>query len=220
MAMSAHQQYAVIGLGRFGTAVAEKLYEAGQEVLGIDFNEGKVDDALPHVTHAIVADSTDEKALTSVGIRNIETVIVAIGDDMQSSILTVLLLKELGVKKVIAKALSKRHGQVLEKVGADTIIYPERDMGERLANLLLSPNMLNYIELSKEFNIEEIMVPPSMVGKSLRQLDLRAKYHISVIAVVRDKEIIITPSPDEIFQVEDLLVMIGTVADLTKFARL
>ncbi|WP_428911014.1 potassium channel family protein [Niallia sp. Krafla_26] len=214
------QQYAVIGLGRFGTTVAEKLYEAGQEVLGIDIEEGKVDDALPYVTHAIVADSTDEKALTSVGIRNFETVIVSIGDDMQSSILTVLILKELGVKKVIAKALSKRHGKVLKKVGADTIIYPERDMGERLANLLLSPNTLNYIELSKEFNIEEIMIPSSMVGKSLRQIDLRAIYNISVIAVVRNKEIIITPSPDEVFLEGDILVMIGRAADLTKFSQL
>ena len=106
-----------------------------------------------------MADTTEEKALTSIGIRNFDCVIVAIGNDMQSSILTVMLFKELGVKKVIAKALGKRHGKVLDKVGADWIIYPERDMGERVANQLLSPNMLNYIELSKEYNIEEIMIP-------------------------------------------------------------
>ena len=147
------QQYAVIGLGRFGSSVAQKLFEAGQEVLGIDNSEENVENALPFVTHAVVADATDEKTLISLGIRNFDTVIVAIGDDMQSNILTVLLVKEMGVKQVIAEAISKRHGQVLEKIGADRIIYPERDMGERLANLLLSPNLVNYIELSKEFNI-------------------------------------------------------------------
>ena len=127
----------------------------------------------------MVADATDEKTLTSLGIRNFDTVIVTIGDDMQSNILTVLLVKEMGVKQVIAEAISKRHGQVLEKIGADRIIYPERDMGERLANLLLSPNLVNYIELSKEFILEEIIIPPKMIGKSLRQLDLRARHHIS-----------------------------------------
>ena len=214
------KQFAVIGLGRFGTSVARRLHEAGQEVLGIDLSEEKVEDALSFVTHANVADSTEEQALTSVGIRNFDCVIVAIGNDMQSSILTVMLLKELGVKKVIAKALGKRHGQVLEKVGADWIIYPERDMGERVANQLLSPNMLNYIELSKEYNIEEIMIPPKMAEKSLRELDIRAKYNISAIAIVREGDIIVSPSPDQIIHKEDLLVMIGNREDLAKFSSI
>jgi trk system potassium uptake protein len=214
------KQFAVIGLGRFGTSVARRLHEAGQEVLGIDLSEEKVENALTFVTHANVADSTEEQALTSVGIRNFDCVIVAIGNDMQSSILTVMLLKELGVKKVIAKALGKRHGQVLEKVGADWIIYPERDMGERVANQLLSPNMLNYIELSKEYNIEEIMIPPKMAEKSLRELDIRAKYNISAIAIVREGDIIVSPSPDQIIHKEDLLVMIGNREDLAKFSSI
>jgi trk system potassium uptake protein TrkA len=214
------KQFAVIGLGRFGTSVARRLHEAGQEVLGIDLSEEKVENALSFVTHANVADSTEEQALTSVGIRNFDCVIVAIGNDMQSSILTVMLLKELGVKKVIAKALGKRHGQVLEKVGADWIIYPERDMGERAANQLLSPNMLNYIELSKEYNIEEIMIPPKMAEKSLRELDIRAKYNISAIAIVREGDIIVSPSPDQIIHKEDLLVMIGNREDLAKFSSI
>ena len=149
----------MIGLGRFGTSVARGLHEAGQEILGIDLDEERVEDAESFVTHAVIADSTDEKAITSLGISNFDCVIVAIGNDIQSSILTVMLLKNLGVNQVIAKALGKRHGQVLEAIGADWIIYPERDMGERVANQLLSPNMLNYIELSKEHNIEEIMIP-------------------------------------------------------------
>ena len=214
------KQYAVIGLGRFGTSVARRLHEAGHEVLGIDANEERVEDAELFVTHAVVADTTEEKALTSIGISNFDCVIVAIGNDMQSSILTVSLLKELGIKKVIAKALGKRHGQVLDKVGADWIIYPERDMGERVANQLLSPNMLNYIELSKEHSIEEIMIPSKMAEKSLRDLDIRAKYNVSVIAIVREGDIIISPSPDQIIHKEDLLVMIGNREDIAKFSSI
>ncbi|MGG0287535.1 TrkA family potassium uptake protein [Peribacillus butanolivorans] len=214
------RQYAVIGLGRFGTSVAHRLYTAGQEVLGIDVSEERVDNAELSVTHAVMADTTEEEALKSIGIRNFDCVIVAIGNDMQSSILTTLLLKELGVKKVIAKALNKHHGQVLAKVGADWVIYPERDMGERVANQLLSPNMLNYIELSKEYNIEEIIIPISMTGKSLRELDLRAKYNISVIAIVSNGEIIIAPSPDQNILEKDMLLVVGNKEDLAVFANI
>lgn len=214
------KQYAVIGLGRFGVSVARRLYEAGHEVLGIDINEERVEDAEPYVTHAVVADTTEEKALNSIGIRNFDCVIVAIGIDMQSSILTVSILKELGIKKIIAKALGKRHGQVLDKVGAEWVVYPERDMGERVANQLLSPNMLNYIELSKEYSIEEIMIPSKMAGHNLRDLDIRAKYNVSVIAIVRDGNITILPSPDEIIKEKDILVMIGHRKDLTVFSNI
>ncbi|MFF5399353.1 potassium channel family protein [Peribacillus butanolivorans] len=214
------RQYAVIGLGRFGTSVAHRLYTAGQEVLGIDVSEERVENAELSVTHAVTADTTEEEALKSIGIRNFDCVIVAIGNDMQSSILTTLLLKELGVKKVIAKALNKRHGQVLAKVGADWVIYPERDMGERVANQLLSPNMLNYIELSKEYNIEEIIIPISMTGKSLRELNLRAKYNISVIAIVSNGEIIIAPSPDQNILEKDMLLVVGNKEDLAVFANI
>lgn len=215
----AQQQFAVIGLGRFGSSVARKLYEAGQEVMGIDINEERIEDAELLVTHAVVADTTEEEALKAIGIRNFDCVIVAIGNDMESSILTTLLLKEMGVKKVITKALSKHHGKVLDKVGADWIVYPERDMGDRVANQLLSPNMLNYIELSKEYNIEEIRIPSKMAGKSLRELDIRAKFNLSVIAIVREGDIIISPSPDQNIQNDDLLVMIGSREDLAKFSN-
>lgn len=214
------QQYAVIGLGRFGTSVAHRLYAAGQEVLGIDIDEERVEDAELTLTHVIVADTTEEDTLKSIGIRNYDCVIVAIGDNMQASILTTMLLKELGIKKVIAKALNKNHGQVLNKIGADWVIYPERDMGERVANQLLSPNMLNYIELSKTYNIEEIMIPVSMIEKSLRELDLRAKYNISAIAIVSNGEIIISPSPDQVIHEGDMLVLIGNKEDLAQFANI
>jgi trk system potassium uptake protein len=214
------QSYAVIGLGRFGTSIISKLYEAGQEVMGIDINNELVDDIKSSVTHAVVLDSTDEESLKSVGIRNFDYVIVAIGNDMQASILTVMLLKEIGVKHVIAKALNKRHGQLLDKVGADWVIHPERDMGERVAHQLLSPNVLNYIELSKEYSIEEIMIPSSMKKKSLRELDLRAKYNVNAIAILNNENLIISPSPDQIIQNGDKLVVIGHRDDLNEFVNI
>lgn len=212
--------YAVIGLGRFGTSIATKLSEAGQEVLGIDINEEKVEDANSVVTHAMIADTTEIEALKSIGIRNFDTVIVAIGNDIQASILSVLLLKELGVKKVIAKALNKLHGQVLYKVGADWVVHPERDMGERVAHQLLSPNVLNFIELSDKYSVEEIKIPDCMSNKSLRELDLRAKYNLSVIAIRHNNTIKISPSPDERIERDDVLVVIGENADLARFANM
>ncbi|MFJ7725769.1 potassium channel family protein [Neobacillus sp. NPDC097160] len=213
-------QYAVIGLGRFGLSVANKLYESGQEVLGVDVNEERVEESHPYATHSIIADSTDAEALKSIGIRNFDTVIVAIGSDIQASILSVLLLKELGVKKVIAKAINKLHGQVLKKVGADWVVFPERDMGIRVAHQLLSPNVLNFIEISKNYSVEEVRIPDRMKEKTLRELDLRAKFNLSVIAIRHDDDINISPLPDEQINYGDVLVVIGENRDLEKFANL
>ncbi|MFF2450117.1 potassium channel family protein [Neobacillus sp. NPDC058068] len=213
-------QYAVIGLGRFGLSIANKLFESGQEVLGVDVNEERVEDSHPYATHSIIADSTDADALKSIGIRNFDTVIVAIGNDIQASILSVLLLKELGVKKVIAKALNKLHGQVLKKVGADWVVFPERDMGIRVAHQLLSPNVLNFIEISKNYSVEEVKIPDRMLNKTLRELDLRARYNLSVIAIRHEDEINISPSPDKKIDYGDVLVVIGENRDLERFANL
>ncbi|HLO10739.1 MAG TPA: TrkA family potassium uptake protein [Pseudoneobacillus sp.] len=213
-------QYAVIGLGRFGISIAQKLFESGQEVLGVDVNEERVEDSHSFVTHAVIADSTDAEALKSIGIRNFDTVVVAIGNDIQASILTVLLLKELGVKRVIAKALNKLHGQVLDKVGADWVVFPERDMGMRVAHQLLSPKVLNFIEISKNYSVEEVKIPEYMIEKNLRELDLRARFNLSVIAIRHEDEINISPSPDKIINHGDVLVVIGENRDLEKFANL
>lgn len=213
-------QYAVIGLGRFGISLARRLVEAGQEVLGIDVDEERVEEAESFVTHAVVADATEEKALTSLSISNFDCVILAIGNDLQSNILTAMLLKDLGVKKLIAKALGKRHGKLLDKIGADWIIFPERDMGERVANQLLSPNMLNYIELSKEYNIEEIMIPSNLAEKTLKELDIRAQYNVTAIALIRDENILISPPADEVIHQKDILVLIGKTEDLANFSNI
>lgn len=219
--MAIKKQYAVIGLGRFGTSIARRLHEAGQEVLGIDIDEEKVEDAIAYVTDGVISDSTEEKALSSLDITNFDCVIVAIGDDIQASILTCMLLKNLGIQKIIAKAIGKRHGQVLGAIGVDLIIYPERDMGERVANQLLSPNTLDYIELSKDHNLEEVITPSKMIGKNLRELDVRAKFNVSVIAIIRKGDmIIVSPSPEELLQKEDILVTIGSKNDLVKFSSI
>uniref|UniRef100_C5D5C3 TrkA-N domain protein n=1 Tax=Geobacillus sp. (strain WCH70) TaxID=471223 RepID=C5D5C3_GEOSW len=212
-------QYAVIGLGRFGSSLATTLHQAGNEVLAIDRNEERIEEYKDHVTYAVVADSTDEEALKSVGIRNFDAVIVAIGDDIQASILTVLILKELEVKKVVAKAINKRHGQVLYKVGADWVVFPERDMGERVATQLMSPNVLDYIELAKDYSIKEVKVPPSMIEKNLRELNLRARFNITVIAIISDGKVSISPSPDRIIKEGDILVVIGENKDLDQFEK-
>lgn len=211
------KQFAIIGMGRFGSSVARTLYELDFEVMGIDENEERINENIQFVTHAVAADTTDERALKELGIRNFDVVVVAIGVDIQASILTVLTLKELGVKKIVAKAQNERHGQVLYKVGADRVVFPERDMGVRVAHNLISANVLDFIELAEDYSVAEVMVSPRMVGKSLRQLDLRAKYEVNVIAIKSGDKFNITPNPDDLIQVGDVLVVIGNNKDLQNF---
>src|SRR5690606_23937023 len=157
---------AVIGMGRFGSRVATSLYRLGYEVLAVDHNEEQIESVLTSVTHAVQADGTDEEALRAIGIRNFDVVVVAIGQDIQASILTSLILKDMGVEMLVVKAQTELHGKVLTKIGVDKVIFPERDMGLRLAHHLISPNILDYIELSDDHSIVEIHVTPLMVGKN------------------------------------------------------
>lgn len=210
-------QYAVIGLGRFGSSLAEELMQLGYEVLGIDQDEQIVNDMSARLTHAVVADCTDEDVLKSIGIRNFDCVVVAIGTDIQASIMTTILLKDLGVKKVVAKALSVLHGKVLNKIGVDRIIFPERDMGIRVAHQLSSPNLLDFIELSKEYTIAEMTVPRKWSGWTLRQINPRAKYGCSVVAVNKNGKMIIVPSAEDVVNENDILVAIGTNEQIEHF---
>jgi trk system potassium uptake protein TrkA len=204
-------------MGRFGSSVARTLYEMDYEVLGIDENEERINENLQFVTHAVVADTTDERALKELGIRNFDVVVVAIGVDIQASILTVLTLKELGVKKIVAKAQNERHGQVLYKVGADRVVFPERDMGVRVAHNLVSSNVLDFIELAEDYSVAEVIVSSKMVGKTLRQLNIRAMYEINVIAIKSGDEFNITPNPDDVIRQGDVLVVVGNNKDLQNF---
>ncbi|MFC0211306.1 potassium channel family protein [Paenibacillus chartarius] len=212
-------QYAVIGLGRFGKSLAKELMNLGYEVLGIDKEEEAVDEMADKLTHCVVADTTDEEVLKSLGIRNFDCAIVAIGDDIQSSIMTAIMLKDLGVRQVVAKAMSELHGKVLTKIGVDRIIYPERDMGVRVAHQLVSPNLLDFIELSPEYTLVELTVPKHLSGKSLKNLDLRARYGCSVVAINKQKKVLIAPVADDILYEDDIMVVIGTNKQVAAFER-
>ena len=203
------KQYAVIGLGRFGSSVALTLARAGYEVLAIDSHEERAQQISDEVTHVAVADTTDESALKALGLRNFDVVVVAIGEDIQANVLTTLLLKELGAKHIVAKARNELHGKMLQKIGADRVVYPERDMGTRVAHNLVSTNVLDYIELSPNLSLVEITAPQALVGKSLIQSNLRAKYEINVVAIKRDTTLLVPPDPMEKIQSGDILLVVG-----------
>lgn len=211
------KQFAIIGMGRFGSSVAKTLSQLGFEVLAIDHREETVQEVSAFVTHAVQADSTDEEALRALGIRNFDVVVVAIGEDIQASILTTLILKEMGIPTTIVKAVNDLHGKVLKKIGADKVVYPERDMGQRVAHHLISSNIIDYIELSADYSIVEIKVSTQMIGKSLKQLDIRAKYGCNVIAIKQNEQLIIPPIAEEPLRMDDILVIVGKNSNLQTF---
>lgn len=215
--MKQKNQFAVIGLGRFGSSVAKELINLGYEVLGIDKDEEIIEQEGELLTHTVIADTTDEEAMRSIGIRNYDCVIVAIGDDIEASIMTTILLKDLGVQKVVAKALSELHGKVLQKMGVERIIYPEREMGVRVANQLVSPNLLDYIELSKEYTIAELYASKKIAGRSLRELDTRSQHGCSIVAINNKHDIIIAPTAESIIEEGNIMVVIGTNDQIDKF---
>lgn len=214
-----NKQFAIIGLGRFGSSVAKTLYSMGRQVLAIDPDEEKIRAMVQFATRAVVADATDEQVLRSLAIRNFDVVIVGIGGDIQASIMITLMLKELGVKQVVAKAQSELHGKVLYRVGADRVVFPERDMGFRVAQNLISSNILEYIELSPDVSMIEIVVPSHIVGKELRQLDLRNRFNINVIAIKQGDSVNITPRADDRVHKDDVLVVVGLKEDLKRFEQ-
>ncbi|WP_206109313.1 TrkA family potassium uptake protein [Paenibacillus sp. HB172176] len=208
------KQFMVIGLGRFGSSLTRTLIENGHEVLAVDKNEQLVQDMASIATHALQADCTDELVLRELGATNFSHAIVAIGDDLQASILTTLLLKDMKVPKVTAKAKNEPHGKVLSKIGADHVIYPERDMGVRLGNQLSSDNLIDYIELSPEYNLSEILAPPAMNGYSLKQLNIRARYGCTIMAIKTGESINISPLADDQIHTGDILLIIGSYEDI------
>ncbi|MFJ5963567.1 MULTISPECIES: TrkA family potassium uptake protein [unclassified Bacillus (in: firmicutes)] len=213
------KEYAVIGLGRFGGSICKALSEEGLEVMAMDMNEDRVNEYAKIASHAVIGDSTDESVLKNLGIRNFDHVIVAIGENIQASILTTIMLKELGVKMVTVKAQNDYHEKVLTKIGADRIVHPERDMGRRIAHKIISNNVLDYLELSDEYSLIEIVANSRLAGHSLLDLDIRARYGINIVAIKRGKEVIVSPLADEMIQKEDILIVIGAVADIGRFEK-
>lgn len=187
------KQFAIIDLGRFGTSLALTLTRMGYDVLAVDTNEEKVNSIMEKVTHAVQVDAMDEQALKALGIRNFDVVIVAIGQDIQTNILVTVMLKDLGVKKVVSKAITELHGKVLERVGADKVVFPERDMGVRVAQALVSKNIMDQIGLSPDYSIVELMAREMLTGKTLEEGALRGEYGVTVLAIRRGNDVIISP---------------------------
>lgn len=218
--MAAARQFVVVGLGRFGSSVAETLAERGYDVLAIDTDEAIIQEMANKVTHAVQADATDENVMHALGVRNFDVAVVAIGSDVHSNILATMVLKELGVRYVVAKALDPLHGKVLAKVGADRVVYPERDMGSRIALNLVSSNILDFIEFAPNYGIVEVMATPSMVGRTLVDLQLRSRFGVNVIAVRNGDDINISPAASDEIRDDDVLIVIGENHSLDKLRKL
>ncbi|WMJ81111.1 TrkA family potassium uptake protein [Clostridium sp. MB40-C1] len=208
------RQFVVIGLGRFGSSIAKTLYSLGNDVLAIDADEDIVQGIADSVTHAVQADTTDENSLRTLGISNFDVAVVTIGSNVQASIMTALLVRELGVNYIVAKAHNELHAKVLKKIGVERVIFPERDMGVRVAHNLVSSNILDYIELSSSYSIAEIAAPEEWYGKTLKDVDMRAEYGINVMAIKKNDEVNIAPLADDVIQPGDIVVAIGGVEEL------
>ncbi len=222
----AKRSFAVIGLGRFGSAMATTLAGLGHDVIGIDSDEDKVRGLADLVSLAVELDATDEKALRASGIKDVDVAVVSIGERMESSLLVVTLLREIGIKNIVAKAVTSLHGRILEKLGVTRVVFPEREMAVRIAHSLVVPNVLDYIELSKDFSIVEVPAPAEFVGKTLRDIGLRARFGLTTIAIrhaTRQGEAEasnIAPGPDDIIQNGDVLALLGSNERLGQLDRM
>lgn len=214
--MAKNKQFLVAGLGMFGGAVALAFSDMGYEILGVDSNESVVQDLSDKLTDIVCADASDERTLQAMALDNIDVAVVAIGN-LEKNMLCVMLLKQLGVKTVVAKAINELHGRMLEKIGADKVIYAEKDMGIRVAHNLVSDSIIDYIELSDDINVVSVNVPEEYVGLNLQESDLRNKYNVNVIAIRRNGKSIINPRFDEVFAKGDQIVTIGTPESIKFF---
>jgi len=208
------KQFLVVGMGRFGTSLAKTLYSNGKSILAIDKNEEKIQENINNniIENAISVDATDILELKNLGINNFDVAFVCIGTEMQSSILVTLTLKELGIPKIIAKALSRQHGRVLEKVGADEVIYPEIHMGKKVALKEISPNLIEHMQLSDEYTVIEVKAPAKFLNKTLIELDLRKNYNLNIIAIKRENNgMEITPMGDSLLNKGDKIIAIANV---------
>lgn len=208
--------FAVIGLGRFGAAVALELSSLGHEVMAVDIDEDKVRQVADKVTHAATADARKPEVLQALGIRNFDCAVVAMGGDVGNSALVTLNLKELGIPQVVCKAQSHVHRKVLEKIGADRVIFPEHEMGQKVAQGLSSSSVLNFIEFSEDYGIVELASPASWWGKTLRELDVRNTFHVTIIALRRNGALDVSPRADVPMEEGDNVVALGRSEDINR----
>ena len=210
------QTYAVFGLGRYGTAVARELVKNGAEVLAVDIDEELINAVVDELPYCKCADVTEPEVLRQLGIANIDVVIVAMANNLEASVMTTMLCKELGVKTVIAKCASEMNCRILSRVGADRVVFPENESGIRLAKNLLSDGFMDILELSSDVSMVELDIRPDWVGKTLRELDLRKRYSINVIAVIEDKRISTLIDPDKKLDQSMKLIVVANMSKLGK----
>jgi trk system potassium uptake protein TrkA len=216
------KRFAVIGLGNFGFHVAKALFEDGHEVVAIDVDRGRIQAIDPHSTEAVVVDATEKDALKALGLEDMDAVIVSTGTKISTSILICLHLQEKGVKKILAKAVDEDHGKILKRVGATGIIHPEKDMAIRVARGLSRPNVLDFIPLGEDFDLVQVAPPREFVGNSLRDLNLRSKYNIHVIAIKElvPENFILVPPASFVIKDSDILIILGKTDDIKKVKAL
>jgi trk system potassium uptake protein len=199
----------VIGLGRFGASAARELMKVGHEVLAVDSNETIVNDIAPEVTHAVQLDAADEEALRAIGAAEFDHAIVAISSHVEASIYATMALKKLGVRNVIAKAGNPLHGAILQRVGANRVAYPEREMGQRVAHSFAVANVVDYLDVAPRFGIVKLLPPESFIGRSLKDLDLSTRLRLTPIALRRGDDVTVNPHRDEVIKAGDELILIG-----------
>lgn len=211
--------YVVIGCGRFGSAVAKTLYSLGKEVLALDMSMDIIQNIADNVTQAVQGDATDETTLKSLGIRNYDVAIISVASDLEASIMATIIVKELGVPYVLCKAKNELQAKVLYKVGADRVVFPERDMGIRIAHNLVSKNVLEFVELDPKYSIMEILASDNWNGKSLLELNFRARYGINIVAIKRGMDVNISPESDDKVRSKDILVVIGEIKTINRLSE-
>ncbi len=221
------KQFAVIGLGRFGSEVARTLSSSGFDVIAVDTDENRVRDISDFVTMAVQLDATDEKSLREAGIQNVDVAVVSIGENIEASILVVMTLKDLGINDIVAKAVTELHGRILGQLGIKKVVHPERDMAQKVAHSLIKSKILDLIEISPDYSIIEIPAPESIHGRSIQDVNLRAKYGITIIAIKHqgdagaEKESWnINPHPSDLIENKDIIVVLGSNDDIEKFSKL
>lgn len=210
------KQFAVLGLGSFGTSVAVTLQRLGCDVVAVDYDMERIDDIADKVTYAMQGDIGDENLLRSLGTKNFDGIVVASSENLEGSILATLEAKEMGIPYILCKAHDERHAQVLRKVGADAVVFPEEEMGRKIAKNLLSANLADWIELSSDYSIVETAVPVRWIGKTLKELDVRRTHEINVVGIKRENLVEITPDPDVPLEEGMILMLIGSNEALEK----
>ena len=212
------KNFVVIGCGRFGRAIATTLYKLGNDVLAIDSNEEIIQNIAGDVTKAVTS-QIDEQVLREIGVPNCDVAIVSMGSDIESSVITTLLLKEMKIPYIVCKASTEIHEKILYKIGADRVVSPERDSGIKIAKNLVSDNVLDKIDLDPDYAIFELITPKSWIGKSLIELNVRKEYNLNVVAIKKDDDFVITPNPEEPLKENDIILLLGEKKNLKYFEQ-